>query len=432
MCNKKTVYVGMSADLIHPGHLNIIKEARNLGDVTVGVLTDEAIASYKRLPYLNYEQRSLIISNLQGVSRVVAQRTLDYEPNLRELKPDFVVHGDDWKTGVQAATRQRIIEVLKEWNGKLVEIPYTQGISSTVLNTRLKEIGTTPEIRMKRLHRLLNAKKIVRFCEVHNGLTGSIVEHTAIKKNNMTYEFDGMWASSLTDSFSRGKPDIEAVDISNRLHSMSDILDGTTKPLIFDAGNGKEPSSFVFTVRTLERLGVSAVVIEDNNGIKMSSGNNFPCQLPVEEFCARIQAGKHAQITEDFMIIARVDSFLFGTNCKEALARAQAYIAAGADGILIHTHNSSGEDIHEFCKEFRKEFSSTPLFAMPSDYKQITEDELCEWGVSGVIYASCLLRSAYPAMRSAAVSILENGRALETDETYCSALEEISAIIPQG
>lgn len=431
MSNKKTVYVGMSADLIHPGHLNIIKEARKLGDVTVGVLTDEAIASYKRLPYLNYEQRALIVSNLQGVSRVVAQRTLDYEPNLRELKPDFVVHGDDWKTGVQAATRQRIIKVLEDWNGKLVEIPYTQGISSTVLNTRLKEIGTTPEIRLKRLHRLFNAKKIIRFCEVHNGLTSLIVEHTAVKKNNMTYEFDGMWASSLTDSLSRAKPDIEAVDISNRLHSMSDILDGTTKPLIFDAGNGKEPSQFVFTVRTLERLGVSAVVIEDNNGIKTGYGNNAPSQLPVEEFCARIQAGKHAQITEDFMIIPRIDSFLFDASCKEAVQRANAYIAAGADGIMIHTHKNTGEDIREFCNEFRKKHTAVPLVVMPSDYGQIKEEELCSWGVSAVIYASCLLRSAYPAMRATAVSILENGRTQEADEKYCAALEDISACIPQ-
>ena len=432
MKEQKTVYVGMSADLIHPGHLNIIKEARKLGSVTVGVLTDEAIASYKRLPYLNYEQRSIIVSNLQGVDRVVPQRTLDYEPNLRELKPDYVVHGDDWKTGVQAATRQRIIEVLQEWNAELVEIPYTQGISSTVLNTRLKEIGTTPEIRLKRLQRLLNAKKIIRFCEVHDGLSSLIVEHTSVKKNNMTVEFDGMWASSLTDSLTRGKPDIEAVEISNRLHSMSDILDATTKPVLFDAGNGKEPSQFVYTVRTLERLGVSAVVIEDNNGIKEPSTATQPGQLPVEDFCAKIKAGKHAQITEDFMIIARIDTFLFDGSCAEALERAAAYIKAGADGIMIHSRNTSGEDIKEFCQAFSKAHPATPLFAVPSSYNQFSEEELSGWGIKAVIYASDLLRSAYPAMRASALSILENGRALEAEESLCASLEEIAKILPQA
>ena len=271
MTNEKKVYVGMSADIIHPGHLNIIHEAAKLGKVTIGVLTDAAIASYKRLPYLDYDQRALIVSNLKGVDRVVPQTTLDYRPNLRELKPDYVVHGDDWKTGVQQKTRQDIIDCMAQWGGQVVDIPYTPGISSSMLNERLKEIGTTPEIRMKRLRRLINAKPIVRILESHSGLTGLIIENTAIQKNGMKIEFDGMWASSLTDSTSKGKPDIEAVDLTTRLHDLNDSLEVTTKPVIFDGDTGGKPEHFPFTVRTLERLGISAVIIEDKIGLKQNS-----------------------------------------------------------------------------------------------------------------------------------------------------------------
>ena len=264
----KTVYCGMSADLIHSGHLNIIHEAMKLGEVTVGVLTDEAIASYKRLPYLTYEQRSEIVENIKGVAKVVPQTTLDYVPNLEQLKPDYVVHGDDWLTGVQQETRQRVIDCISKWGGKVVDIPYTPGISSTALNAEVKEIGTTPEIRQKMLRRLIAAKPIVRIMESHSGLTGLIIEKTKVKVNNKTEEFDGMWASSLTDSTSKGKPDIEAVDLTTRLHGLNDALECTTKPVIYDGDTGGKIEHFVFTVRTLERLGVSAVIIEDKVGLK--------------------------------------------------------------------------------------------------------------------------------------------------------------------
>lgn len=259
----KKVYIGMSADIIHPGHLNIIKEGAKLGEVTVGVLTDEAIASYKRLPYLDFEQRRLIVENLKNVVNVIPQETLDYVPNLLLEKPDFVVHGDDWKEGAQKETRQRVVEVLKEWGGQVIDIPYTQGISSTKLNEKIKSIGTTPEIRMKRLRRLIQAKPIVRILESHSGLTGLIIENTKVEVGNLQKEFDGMWSSSLTDSTSKGKPDIEAVDITTRLHSLNDTLECTTKPIIFDGDTGGKPEHFVFTVRTLERHGISAVIIED-------------------------------------------------------------------------------------------------------------------------------------------------------------------------
>lgn len=341
----KKVYVGMSADIIHPGHLNIIHEARKLGSVTVGVLTDAAIASYKRLPYLNYEQRSMVVRNLKGVDEVIPQTTLDYVPNLELIKPDFVVHGDDWKSGVQKETRQRVIDTLAKWGGKVVDIPYTQGISSTMLNTRLKEIGTTPEVRQKRLKRLIDAKNIVRICEAHNGLTGLIVEHTSVDLQGRKHEFDGMWSSSLTDSTSKGKPDIEAVDLTTRLQDINNILECTTKPIIFDGDTGGKPEHFIFTVRTLERLGISAVIIEDKIGLKKNSlfgTDAVQIQDSIENFSAKIHAGKTAQITKDFMIIARIESLIAGKSVDDAIERANAYVDAGADGIMIHSKCKSG------------------------------------------------------------------------------------------
>ena len=349
---KKKVYVGMSADIIHPGHLNIIHEAQKLGNVTVGVLTDAAIASYKRLPYLTYEQRSLIVQNLKGVDEVIPQTTLDYIPNLELLKPDFVVHGDDWKEGVQKETRQRVIETLSKWGGQVIDIPYTQGISSTKLNSKLKEIGTTPEVRLKRLRRLIEAKSIVRICESHSGLTGLIIENTSVEVNGMKREFDGMWSSSLTDSTSKGKPDIEAVDLTTRLHDLNDALECTTKPVIFDGDTGGKIEHFVFTVRTLERLGISAIIIEDKVGLKKNSlfGTDvIQTQDTIEGFCDKISAGKRAQITDDFMIVARIESFIAGKGLDDAMKRALAYIEAGADGIMIHSKDKSGEDFRLFC-----------------------------------------------------------------------------------
>ncbi len=429
---KKIVYVGMSADIIHPGHLNILHEASKYGRVIVGVLTDEAIASYKRLPYLNYEQRSLVVSNLKGVEEVIPQTTLDYRPNLEKVRPDYVVHGDDWKDGVQAKTRQQVIEKLAEWGGKVIDVPYTKGISSTMLNERLKEIGTTPDVRLKRLRRLINAKKIVRICESHNGLTGLIIENTSVTVNNMKREFDGMWASSLTDSTSKGKPDIEAVDLTTRLHDLNDALEVTTKPVIYDGDTGGKPEHFVFTVRTLERLGVSAIIIEDKVGLKKNSlfgTDAIQTQDSIEGFSAKIRAGKQAQITSDFMIIARCESLIAGKSVDDALERCLAYVEAGADGIMIHSKQRSGEDIKEFCLRFREKEPNIPLVVVPTTYNHITENELAEWGVNVVIYANHLLRAAYPAMVRCAESILTNGRSFEAND-LCMPIKQILELIP--
>lgn len=428
----KTVYCGMSADLIHHGHLNIIHEAMKLGEVTVGVLTDAAIASYKRLPYLTYEQRAEIVSNIKGVERVVPQTTLDYVPNLEKLKPDYVVHGDDWKTGVQQETRQRVIDCIAKWGGKVVDIPYTPGISSTALNAEVREIGTTPEIRQRMLRRLIAAKPIVRIMESHSGLTGLIIEKTKVKVNNKTEEFDGMWASSLTDSTSKGKPDIEAVDLTTRLHGLNDALECTTKPVIFDGDTGGKIEHFVFTVRTLERLGVSAIIIEDKVGLKKNSlfgTDAIQTQDSIEGFSEKIRAGKRAQIAQDFMIIARCESLITGKSVEDALERCFAYVEAGADGIMIHSKNKSGEDIKDFCQRFRQKHTSVPVVVVPTTYNQITEEELASWGVNVVIYANHMLRSAYPAMVNTAKSILTHHRSLEAND-LCMSVKEILELIP--
>jgi len=428
----KKVYIGMSADLIHPGHLNIINEARKLGEVIVGLLTDEAIASYKRLPYLTYEQRKIIVENIKGVKEVIPQTTLDYIPNLIKLKPDYVVHGDDWKTGIQRAVRQKIIDNLSTWGGKLVEVPYTKGISSTKLNNQIREIGTTPDLRRARLKRLIESKPIVRILESHSGLTGLICEHTFVEINGVKKEFDGMWSSSLTDSTSKGKPDIEAVDITTRLHSINDMLECTTKPIIYDGDTGGRPEHFVFTVRTLERLGVSAVIIEDKIGLKKNSlfGTDVPqTQDSIEKFCHKIEMGEKAQITEDFMIIARIESLILKKGLDDAVTRAKAYINAGADGIMIHSKEKTPDEILAFCEQYKTFKDKVPLIVVPSTYNQITERELIEAGVNIVIYANHMLRSSYPAMLDVAKSILANGRSFEADDK-CMPIKEILELIP--
>lgn len=434
MPEKKAVYVAMSADLIHPGHINILKHAAELGDVTVGLLTDAAIASYKRLPHMTFEQRKTVVENLAGVTRVVAQETLDYLPNLERLRPDYVVHGDDWRTGVQAPVRQRVIDALASWGGELVEIPYTEGISSTKLNASLREIGTTPDVRRARLRRLLEHKRPVRILEAHNGLTGLIVENTKVERDGATIEFDGMWSSSLTDSTARGKPDIEAVDISTRLQGISEILEVTTKPMVFDGDTGGKPEHFAFTVRSLERLGVSAVIIEDKEGLKRNSLFGVDAQQTqssIEDFCVRLNVGKQAQVTDDFMVIARIESLILDQGVPDAIKRAQAYIDAGADALMIHSRRTDPAEIFEFCDEAARLPSRVPLVAVPSSYNSVTEQELVERGIDVIIYANHMLRAAYPNMVTVARTILESGRSLEADP-YLASISEVLGIIPEN
>lgn len=430
---QKKVYVGMSADLIHPGHLNIINEASKLGFVIIGLLTDKAIASYKRLPYLSFEQRKIIIENIKGVDKVIPQNTLDYVPNLLKEKPDFVLHGDDWKEGIQKQTRQHVIDALVTWGGQVIDIPYTKGISSTSLNESLKSIGVTPEVRMKRLRRLLLAKPIIRVLESHSGLTGLIIENMNIEVDDKKIEFDAMWSSSLVDSTEMGKPDIEAVDITSRMHHLNSVLECTTKPIIYDADTGGKTEHFVYTVKNLERNGISAVILEDKTGLKRNSllGTSVHQeQDTIHNFCEKIRTGKKAQITDDFMIIARVESFILGKSLDDALKRANAYVSAGADGIMIHSKKKTGDEIKMFCKLFRIKNKNTPLVVVPTTYNHITEQELIDLEVNIVIYANHMLRAAYPAMCKVAKSILINGRSLEADKD-CMSIKEILELIPE-
>ena len=422
----KKVYIGMSADLIHPGHMNVLKEAAKYGEVIVGLLTDKAIASYKRLPALTYEQRKEVVESIKYVNGVVPQDTLDYTDNLNEFKPNYVVHGDDWKHGIQKEVRQKVIDTLSNWGGELIEIPYTKGISSTQLHNSLKEIGTTPEIRQKKLRRLIENKPIVRILEAHNGLTGIIAENVSYENN----EFDGIWMSSLTDSTAKGKPDIELID---RYGTLNDVLEVTTKPIILDGDTGGKPEHFAFTVKTLERLGVSAVIIEDKVGLKKNSlfGTDVKqTQDSIEGFCKKIKVGKSSLVGNDFMIISRIESLILKAGLEDALKRAKAYIDAGVDGVMIHSKEEDPTEIFNFCDAYSKFDKKVPLIVVPSSYNSVTEDVLIKKGANVVIYANHLLRSAYPAMVKTAESILKNKRSKEAGDNYCMGIKEILNLIP--
>ena len=431
----KKVFLSIASDVIHHGHINIIEVARKLGEVTIGLMTDEGIASYKRIPLLTYEQRKRIIENLKGVSKVIPQDGLkDYIRIIKELKPDYVVHGTDWREGIQKNTREKVIEILKEIGGELVEPEYTKGVSSTALVNEMLEIGTTPDIRLTKLRKILKLKPIVRFLEVHNGLTGRIVEKTKVNLDGEIREFDGMWISSLTDSISKGKPDIEYVDFTSKSQTIDQICDVTTKPIIVDGDTGGLTEHFCYTIKTLERFGVSAIIIEDKIGPKRNSlfGTDVDqTQDDIENFCNKISAGKRAQVTEEFMIIARIESLILKKGMNDALERAYSYIQAGADWNNNQSKEKNPNEIITFCKAYQNFEKKVPLIVVPTTYNKITEQELIDLGVNIVIYANHLLRSAYPSMLKTAETILKNGRAFEVEE-MCLPIEKILTLIPGG
>ena len=431
----KKVYVGMAADIIHEGHLKIIAEARKYGYVIVGLLTDEAIASYKRIPYTDYDHRKIIVENLKGVDEVVPQKSLDYVPNLQKIRPDFLVHGDDWQTGIQKKTRQSAIDALKKWNGKLIEPKYTKGISSSQLIEAVKKRGITPDMRLKSLRLMLSVKPTLRVMETHNGITGLIIEKTKVHVSEGVREFDALWLSSLTVSTSKGKPDTELVDFYSRFQTVEEILEVTTKPIIIDGDTGGEIEHFQFNVRTMERLGVSAVIIEDKIGLKRNSlfGTDvFQEQDSIEHFSEKIRAGKDALITDDFMIFARIESLILNNGMDDALKRAKAYISAGADGIMIHSKKKDGQEIIDFCKSYQKFDVRVPLVVVPSTFSHMSVSDFKELGVQIVIYGNHLIRSAYPAMVKTAESILKHDRGLEASDDYCISIKEVLELIPEN
>ncbi len=427
----KIVYVPMGADIIHSGHLNILKHAQKYGEVVIGLFTDSAIAEYKRLPLIGYSQRYDIIKNIKGVSKVVAQDTWDYSKNLNKLKPDYVVHGDDWKKGVQKGIRDKVIKTLKKWSGKLIEPKYTQNISANSLKNKINDIIYFPQNRVSILKRLIYSKNIVRILESHNSLTGLIIENLNILKNKKMLEFDGMWSSSLTDSATKGKPDNSSVDFSSRITSLNEMMDVTTKPLVFDADNGGQVEHLPFLVRSLERAGTSAIIMEDKIGLKKNS--LFKNQTGTKQdkpniFAKKIKKICNSRQSNDFMVIARIESFILGKGLKDALKRAEIYSKAGADAILIHSKEKSTKEIFSFAREFRKSKNFVPLVSVPSTYSKVYEKELIKNGFKLVIYANQLLRAAYPAMQNAAKTILKNSRAFEIDKKIIPIKEIINLI----
>ena len=428
---KKTVYVGLAADILHKGHINILKTANSYGEVTVGLLTDQAIASYKNIPYLDYNKRKVVIENIKYVKKVIPQNTLDYVHNLKLIKPDYVVHGDDWKTGVQKYTRSRVIKTLKKWSGKLIEPKYTKNISSTLIKKEMTNIISSPENRVSRLKRLMNSKDIVRILESHNSLTGLIIEQTSIIKNKKMIEFDGMWSSSLTDSATKGKPDNSSVDFSSRISSLNEMMDATSKPLVFDADNGGQLEHLPFLIRSLERTGTSAIIIEDKIGLKKNSlfkNQSDTKQDKPKIFAKKIEKICNLRSSKDFMVIARIESFIVGKGIIDALKRAEIYSKAGADAILIHGKEKSPSEIFAFAREFKKSKKFIPLVSVPSTYSKVYEKDLIKNGFKIVIYANQLLRAAYPAMQNAAKTILDKSRAFEIDKKIIPIKEIINLI----
>ncbi len=428
--NKK-VYIALSVDIIHEGHINILKTAYKYGDVIVGLLTDEAIASYKNIPHLNYNRRKIIVQNIKYVKKVVPQNTLSYVPNLNLIKPDIVVHGDDWKQGIQKKIRKEVIKTLKKWSGKLIEPKYTKNISSTILRDKILEIGASPQNRVSKLKRLFFSKDIVRILESHNSLTGLIIENLKVMNRNKNLEFDGMWSSSLTDSATKGLPDNSSLSFSARINSLNDLMDVTTKPLVFDADNGGQIEHLPYLIRSLERSGVSAIIMEDKVGLKKNSlfkNQSGTKQDKPNLFAKKIKKICNTRQSNDFMVIARIESFIVGKGLQDALKRAEVYSKAGADAILIHSKEKTPIEIFSFAKEFRKSKNFIPLVSVPSTYSKVYEKELINNGFKLVIYANQLLRAAYPAMENTAKTILKNERAFEADKKIIPIKEIINLV----
>lgn len=427
----KTAYTCFCTDIIHDGHLNIIKNAAKLGKVVVGCLSDEALIRYNRFPTIGQDERIHLYKSIDGVDEVVVQNDMLYDDVISKLKPDYVVHGDNWKDGPEKAIRAHVEELLKTYGGELVDVPYTYNDKVKKIDLQLREKLAMPEYRRKRLRQLISLTPIVKAMEAHSGLTGLIVEKTIVERDGKLDQFDAMWLSSLCDSTAKGKPDIELVDMTSRFRTIDDITEVTTKPIIFDGDTGGLTEHFVYTVRSLERMGVSAVIIEDKKGLKKNSlfGTEVEqTQATIEEFCAKIAAGKRAQLTDDFMIIARIESLILEKGMNDALERAAAFVKAGADGIMIHSRKKDPVEILEFCDKFRATDKHTPIVVVPSSFNVITEEELAAHGVNVVIYANQLTRAAVPAMQQTATDILKYHRAKEVDDKLMPIKEIITLI----
>lgn len=427
----KTAYTCFCTDVIHEGHLNIINEAKKRGRVIIGCLSDAASIRYNKFPTISQEERLRLYRSIEGVDEVVIQNDMLYDDVIKLIKPDYVLHGDNWVDGPEKAIHDHVENLVKEYGGELVDIPYTYNEKVKKIDMQLREKLAMPEYRRKRLRQLLSLTPIVKAMEAHSGLTGLIVEKTVVEHDGRLDQFDAMWISSLCDSTAKGKPDIELVDMTSRFRTIDDITEVTTKPIIFDGDTGGLTEHFVYTVRSLEKMGVSAVIIEDKKGLKKNSlfGTEVKqTQATIEEMSAKIAAGKKAQLTDDFMIIARIESLILEQGMEDALARAHAFVAAGADGIMIHSRKKEPDEILEFCDKFRADNKETPIVVVPSSFNVITEEELAAHGVNIVIYANQLTRSAFPAMQKTAEDILRYHRAKEVDDRLMKIKDIITLI----
>ncbi len=425
------VYTCFCTDVIHEGHINIIRCAQEYGELVVGILSDQAMIQYNRFPTISFEERVELVKHTEGVSRVIVQKEIMYDQVIKDLRPDYVIHGDNWKTGPESAIRENVLGLLAQYGGELVEPSYTYNENVKRIDQRLKEKLAMPEYRRKRLRQLIKLRSTIKAIEVHNGLTGLIAEKTVVENDGEFDQFDAMWVSSLCDSTAKGKPDIELVDMTSRYRTIDDVMEVTTKPIIFDGDTGGIAEHFVYMVRTLERMGVSAIIIEDKTGLKKNSLFGMEVQQTqdsIENFSAKIAAGKKVQLTEDFMIIARIESLILEQGMEDALARASAYIDAGADGIMIHSRKKEPDEILEFCDRFRVDDKTTPIVVVPSSFNVITEEELRAHGVNVVIYANQLTRSAFPAMEKTAKDILKYHRAKEVDDRLMPIKQIITLI----
>lgn len=425
------IYTCFCTDIIHEGHLNLINEAKKYGDVVVGVLCDSEMVKYNRFPLKSTSERVKLVEEIPDVKKVIIQKKIMYDDVVKEIRPDYIIHGDNWADESMKVIKKNILNVLDEYGGELIEVPYTFNEKIQKIDKQMLEKLAMPEFRRSRLKKLLKMLDVVKTIEVHSGLTGLIAEKTVIADDEHIDQFDAMWISSLCDSTEKGKPDIELVDMTSRFRTIADIMEVTTKPIIFDGDTGGIPEHFVYTVRSLERMGVSAIIVEDKIGLKKNSlfGTEVEqTQDDIEHFCEKIRAGKNAQLSDDFMIIARIESLILEKGMDDALERAFAFRDAGADGIMIHSRKKEPDEILEFCDKFREKDSETPIVAVPSSYNTITEEELSEHGVNIVIYANQLLRAAFPAMQNAAKSILKHRRAHEIDEDLLSIKEIITLI----
>lgn len=429
----RTVYMCFSTDILHSGHFAIIKKAQRYGKLIIGVLSDEAVMGYKRSPLLSFAERKNMFENISGVYKVVEQKTLSYRENLKKFQPTFVIHGDDWKTGVQKPIRDEVVSELAIYGGTLIEFPYHMNEEIAQLERRTESELSLPDYRRAQLKKAIEAKGLVTAIEAHSGITGLIAEKTVVYENGEPHQFDAMWISSLCDSTAKGKPDIELVDMTSRFRTIDDIMEVTTKPIIFDGDTGGMTEHFVYAVRTLERMGVSMIIIEDKTGLKKNSlfGTEVvQTQDSIENFSAKISAGKHAQKTKDFMICARIESLILEAGMEDALKRAFAFTEAGADAIMIHSRKKSPDEIFEFIEKFREKDGTTPIVVVPTSFNSVTEEEFKKRGANVVIYANQLTRTGFPAMQNAARMILQNHRAKECDD-ICMPIKDIITLIPE-